>query len=120
MSGGAITTIEFAQAARSLSRSARARGLVAPAFRSPPRIIGVDRSIRRYETRYVVCVRTRGRPWVAVVADMIEGIIHANALTGGPAVRVRGALWAAVGHGVEDVVVPPMPARTGDSASVAA
>ena len=42
-------------------------------------------------------IRVRGRPWVAVAADMIEGVIVANQLNGAPAVRVRGAMWAALG-----------------------
>ena len=102
MSTAATNTLQFAEAARALARAARARGLVSPAFRSPPRLVGVDRSIRRSGDRNVVAVRTRGRPWVAVAADMIEGVIHANDLVGGNAVRVRGALWAAVGFGVEE------------------
>jgi hypothetical protein len=34
---------------------------------------------------------------VAVAADMVEGVIVANELTGASAVRVRGAMWAALG-----------------------
>lgn len=95
------STIQFAEAARALGRAARARGLLAPSFRSPPRVPGVDRTIRRHELNCVVAVRTRGRPWVAVAADMVEGVIVANRLSGKPAVRVRGALWAALGFAEE-------------------
>jgi hypothetical protein len=102
----AANTLQFAEAARALSRSARERELVVPAFRSPPRLLGVDRSIRRQGDHFIVAVRTRGRPWVAVAADMIEGIIYANGLVGGAAVRVRGALWAALGFAVEEPVAP--------------
>ena len=98
----AANSLQFAEAARALSHSARARDLVVPAFRSPPRLLGVDRSIRRQGDHYIVAVRTRGRPWVAVAADMIEGIVYANGLVGGAAVRVRGALWAALGFAVEE------------------
>ena len=91
------TTLQFAEAARSLARSARARGLVAPTFRSPPRVVGVDRSLRRHGERTVVSVRLRGRPWVAVAADMVEGVIVANRLEGPAALRVRGALWSSLG-----------------------
>ena len=93
----ATTAVQFAEGARALSRAARARGLAAPSFRSPPRIAAVDRSIRRRGDYAVVAVRTRGRPWVAVSADMIEGVIVANGIGGGDAVRIRGALWAALG-----------------------
>ena len=91
------TTVQFADAARSLSRAARSRGLGAPTFRSPPRVIGVDRSLRRHGDHAVVAVRLRGRPWVAVAADMVEGVIVANRLEGPAALRVRGALWSALG-----------------------
>ena len=42
----------------------------------------------------------KGRPFVAVAADMIEGIIVTNQLSGPDALRVRGALWAALGFSV--------------------
>ena len=41
------TTVDFAAAARALAREARRRQLVGPGFRCPPRLVGVDRSIRR-------------------------------------------------------------------------
>jgi hypothetical protein len=43
-----------------------------------------------------VSVRLRQRPWVAVLADMIDGVIAANRLSGAPADTVRTALWQAV------------------------
>jgi hypothetical protein len=93
------TTIQFTEGARSLARVCRAKGLVSPSFRCPPRLVGVDRSIRRYRSARggAVSIRVRGRPWVAVAADMIEGVIVANQLEGASAVRVRGAMWAALG-----------------------
>lgn len=92
------TALQFASAARALSGAARERGLDVPSFRSPPRAAGIDRSIRRFGgERCVVAVRTRNRPFVAVAADMIEGVIVANRLGGQAALRVRGALWSALG-----------------------
>jgi hypothetical protein len=38
---------------------------------------------------------------VAVAADMVEGVIVVNRLTGKSAVRIRGALWTALGFTVE-------------------
>jgi hypothetical protein len=38
----------------------------------------------------------RDRPWAAVLADMIEGTLVANDLTGARADKVRMALWLAV------------------------
>jgi len=91
------TSIRFATAARTLGQLARSRGLVVPAFRSPPRLAGVERSIRRRADGGVaVAVRLRGRPWAAVLADMIEGVVVANGRTGIEADRLRAELWRAV------------------------
>ncbi|MCB1015024.1 MAG: hypothetical protein KDB10_07890 [Acidimicrobiales bacterium] len=94
------TSLRFAAAARSLAHAARRRGLAVPAFRSPPRLVGVDRSIRRRpDGAATVSVRLRGRPWVAVLADMVEGVVVANALSGGAADQCRTAMWSAVEGG---------------------
>lgn len=47
----------------------------------------------------MVSVRLRGRPWVAVLADMIEGVVVANGLAPPQADRLRADLWSAVGVG---------------------
>ena len=90
------TTVEFAAAARTLTREARRRGLVGPSFRCPPRLVGVDRSIRRRTDGAVVSIRLKDRPRGAVVADMIEGVVVANGLRPPTADRVRTELWAAL------------------------
>lgn len=66
---------------------------MAPSFRSPPRTVGLDRSVRRLPTGVVVSIRLRDRPWVAVVADMIDGVIVANLLESIDAARLRTLLW---------------------------
>jgi hypothetical protein len=92
--------MRFAVAVKSLHGAARRRGLVVPAFRSPPRLDGCERSIRwRPDGGATVAVRLRGRPWVAVLADMVEGIVVANGLDGAAAVQARSALWAALEGG---------------------
>jgi hypothetical protein len=102
------TTVDFAAAARTLTREARRRQLVGPGFRCPPRLVGVDRSIRRRPGGCVISVRLRGRPWVAVLADMIEGVVVANDLAPPVADRVRNELWIAVGFEPSvDVDRPP-------------
>ena len=91
------TSLRFASAARTLGEGARRRGLRVPGFRSPPRLDGVERSVRhRPDGGATVAIRLRGRPWVAVLGDMIEGVIVANRLTGTDATRARTALWAAL------------------------
>jgi hypothetical protein len=99
------TTIDFASAARTLTREARRQGLVAPSYRCPPRIVGLDRSIRRRPgvgAGAVVSVRVNGRPRAAMVADMIEGVVVANSLRAPHADRLRAELWSAVGRLVDD------------------
>jgi hypothetical protein len=89
-------SLRFAAAVRSLGHAARARGLLVPGFRSPPRLPGAERTLRRRPGGATVAVRLHGRPFVAVLADMIEGVLVANQLTGTEATRVRTALWDAV------------------------
>jgi hypothetical protein len=56
----------------------------------------VSRTLRRWQAGGAqVAVLVRGRPWVAVLADMIEGVVAANYLTGGEADQLRTALWRA-------------------------
>lgn len=88
------TTTQFAAAARLLVSEAQRYGLNAPGFRSPPRIVGFDRTVRRREAGGVVAVALRGRPFVAVLSDMIEGVIVVNHLRTPESDRVRTALWA--------------------------
>jgi hypothetical protein len=87
------TSLRFAAAARALAEVARGRGLLVPGFRSPPRQASADRTIGRGRGQPVVSVRVRGRPWSAVLADLIEGVVVANDLTGSDAGACRSALW---------------------------
>ena len=91
------TTVDFASAARSLTREARRRGLIGPSFRCPPRLVGVDRTIRRRPDGATVSVRLRDRPWAAVLSDMIEGVIAANQLAPPQSDRLRNELWVLCG-----------------------
>jgi len=95
------TSLKFAAAARTLGQAARLRGLVVPCFRSPPGVEGVQRTIKRRRGVPTVAVRLRGRPWPAVVSDMIEGIVVGNGLSGARADRIRAALWLAIDSSAE-------------------
>jgi hypothetical protein len=88
--------IQFTQAARRLGAAARAAGLSVPAFRSPPRVAGAHRTLRRYPDGAVVSVTLRGRPFDDVVVDMVEGLVRVNRLDGDAARRFRGELLHAV------------------------
>ncbi len=88
-------TTTFADAARVLADATHALDLVVPGFRTPPRIVGMDRTLRRSPDGIggVVAVRLRDRPFTAVVSDMIEGVIAINRLQPPEADQVRNALW---------------------------
>jgi hypothetical protein len=96
---GTASSLRFAAAARDLAAACRQAGFEAPGFRSPPRVPGLDRSLRwRGVAGALVAVRLGDRPFVAVLADMVEGAVAANRLTGAEASRCRAALWSAVLH----------------------
>jgi hypothetical protein len=93
------TAVHFSAIARALAIESRRLGLVAPGFRSPPRRLGLLRSIRRFTGGgAVVAVRLGGRPVSAVAGDMVEGILAANRLTGLRADEARAHLLAAIGE----------------------
>ena len=81
---------------QTLAAASRALGLSVPGFRSPPRLSGVQRSIKRWPGGATVAVVVRGRPWAAVLADLVEGVVAANGLVGPAADTARSALWEAL------------------------
>jgi hypothetical protein len=88
------SALQFSETVRQVVALARRHRLRVPVFRSPPGLEGVDRSIRRRPNgTVVVAVRRTGRPLAAVQADVIEGVVAANRLTGAPADRFRHAGW---------------------------
>jgi len=94
--GGELSSLQFAAVARQLGEAARRQGLDVPAFRSPPRSPGVRRALRREsDGSTTVSVALRGRPGLAVVADMIDGMVAAAHLADVEAGAVRDELWAA-------------------------
>lgn len=105
MESAALT---FAATARIVTGACRHLGVGVPGFRSPPRDPEVQRSVTGTGDNAVVSVRLAGRPWPAVAADMIEGVVVANGLdtTGGQAAaRLRDALWATLWDAVGDTTV---------------
>jgi len=66
----------------------------------------------------VVSVQLRGRPFDEVLADLVEGVVAANRLTGDAALRARTALAAAVSErGQERGAVVGAPASAGSGAA---
>jgi hypothetical protein len=89
-------TLGFSNAVRTVAEEARRMGLMVPGFRSPPRLPGADRTIRRSAGEPIVAVRVRGRPIADVVADVVEGVLVANGVRGRAQWQVRRKLLAAV------------------------
>lgn len=90
-------SLAFASAVRTICAATRARDLVVPGFRSPPRRPGLERTLRwRPDGTATIAVAVRDRPLQAVVADLIEGVVVVNGLDGPDATRLRTSLWAAV------------------------
>ena len=87
----------FVLTVRALADAAREQGLRVPNFQSPPRSEQHDRTIlRSSDGGCVVAVRVRGRPFAAVVADAIEGIVVYNELDAAAAAVVRDELWRSI------------------------
>jgi hypothetical protein len=103
------SAVRFATTARVLANVTRSLGLAAPGFRSPPRIEGADRTLLGSGSDAVVSVRLRDRPWPAVAADMVEGVVVANGVTGTAAGRLRAALWVALDE--VSLATAPAPAQ---------
>ena len=90
-------SLQFAATVRTLGAAARERGLVVPGFRSPPRRAGAERTLRwAADGSATIAVVVKHRPYQAVVADMIEGLVIVNELDGMQATRLRTALWEEV------------------------
>ena len=64
--------------------------------------MGVSRTIRRRpDGQAVISIAFRSRPWNAVLADMIDGILLVNQLSGAAASRARDDLWETFSSTVE-------------------
>lgn len=86
----------FAESVRCVSNVARQRALTPPAYRSPPTDPTSNRTIRRSGGSVVVAVRIAGRSPVEVQADVIEGMLAANAVPAEQRRPHRRAMWAAL------------------------
>ena len=98
-------TPRFWELARRVAAEARRHGLVAPGFRTPPRLPGALRTVRRTPGGALVAVAWRGRPAVAVLADLVDGLVLVNGLAGAEAADCRRRLWAGL-----DAETPDPPA----------
>jgi hypothetical protein len=86
----------FSALVRVVAEEARAMGLVVPGFRSPPRLAGATRTIRSGGGAPIIAVRLRGRTFADVAADVVEGVLVANAVPRGADLRIRRRLLTAI------------------------
>lgn len=91
-----VSSVEFALAAQQVNRLASSWGLQTCGFRCPPAVAGVNRSLRTSpEGRVTVAVLVRGRCFGDVLADVVDGVLVANAsLTPEQALEFRSAVFA--------------------------
>jgi hypothetical protein len=86
---------EFSECVRRIVAVARSQGLNPPAFRSPPRLPGLDRSVqRRAKGAVMIAIRRGERPFAAIQGDIIEGVVVANRLSGEQAEQFRRVAWS--------------------------
>jgi hypothetical protein len=83
----------FWELARRVATEARQLGLAVPGFRTPPRLPGAVRSVRRTPGGALVAVVWRDRPSSAVLADLVDGLVLVNGLAGAEAAACRRRLW---------------------------
>ena len=86
--------LRFAAAVRAISSEARRLGLEVPGFRSPPRLQGATRSLRRRPGASPAVAVRLGRPFDVVVGDLVEGVVVVNGLSGPEAEATRRRLLA--------------------------
>ena len=89
-------SIQFSRTIRTLGRIANQLGYVTPQFRCPPPSAQYQRSIRRNKDDLSISIVIRGRPWLAVLADIVEGFVIANAKSGQDS-EIRNILWDTIG-----------------------
>jgi hypothetical protein len=91
------SVVSFWELARQVVLEAGRHGLATPGFRSPPRLQGASRTLRRYPSGHcLVSVERRGRAADDVLADMVDGVLAANGLRGSEVERWRAQLMEAL------------------------
>jgi hypothetical protein len=89
-------SLAFGTIVRAIAQEARSMGLEVPIFRSPPGLPAADRTICRRRGQLVVSVRSRGRPFGDVTADVVEAILLVNGIGRDRDMPVRRKLLEAV------------------------
>ena len=86
-------SIQFSIAVRTLGRIADRLGYRIPQFRCPPPSAKYQRSVRKTgDENLSISIVIRGRPWLAILADIVEGFVIANTQSGQDS-EIRNILW---------------------------
>ena len=86
-------SIKFSIAVRTLGRIADQLGYRIPQFRCPPPSAKYQRSVRKTgDENLSISIVIRGRPWLAILADIVEGFVIANIQSGQDS-EIRNILW---------------------------
>ena len=91
-------SVRFSMIAQAFGRIGAQVGFVVPGFRTPPRSRESDRALRKDTSGSVVAVRIKDRPFEAVIADMVEGVIVCNGLPAARSGELRNLLWRTALH----------------------
>lgn len=111
-----LSSVQFAQMARAIALAVGGEARIR--FRSPPRVLGLNRSIRHHtDGSSVVSVALRGRIGHTVAADMIEGAMAAWKHQNSEVTPVAGAggpfdrMWQAAYDSVLDRLIDDVQGR---------
>ena len=86
-------SIQFSIAVRTLGRIADQLGYRIPKFRCPNPSAKYQRSGRKTgDENLSISIVIRGRPWLAILADIVEGFVIANTQSGQDS-EIRNILW---------------------------
>ena len=86
-------SIQFSIAVRTLGRIADQLGYRIPQVRGPPPSAKYQRSVRKTgDENLSISIVIRGRPWLAILADIVEGFVIANTQSGQDS-EIRNILW---------------------------
>lgn len=113
-------SINFLKVIRTLERIAGQRGFVAPSFRCPPPSAKFQRSLKKLkDDKVVVSIVVRDRPWLAVLADIVEGFVIANNSSEREP-ELRNLLWDSIASNDLQIVEHELSTRRADFVTSAA
>ena len=113
-------SIKFVKVVRTLERIANQRGFNVPTFRSPPPTAKFQRTVKKQpDKKLIISIVVRERPWLAVLADIIEGFVLANKPSNRES-ELRDLLWDSISSNGFEATERKLPTYEEDFVSSAA